>query len=1184
MSLLKQITDKGAVLSWSPIANHSNMVALGTKDSSGLSFDDYGGELEIHRLDFADNEKSSSEILGRAKTTSRFASIAWSQMATRADDYPYGLIAGGMVDGSIHIWDSAKLVEQNEQSLLASLEQHQGPIHGLQFNPHKESSHLLASGGSDGEVFVMALDHPETPNVFIPAPPPNNTKHTADITKIAWNSQVAHILASSSQNGSCIIWDLRQKKAWCELRDPTGGCVSDVAWNPDQGLHLVTASGEDRNPVIKLWDLRSSTSLPLATLQGHTEGVLSVSWCPTDSSLLLSCGKDNKTILWDLFHLQPVYDLPSVTSRTNAHIPRSELSEKAIFGSLASSAVQKRFHVSWSPCLPAVVAACSFDRNVQFYSLAGVKSRLGRAPKWLRKPVGAAFGFGGKIVYFNNKENGGDNTQTSPMLKMVLKEEDPSVGAACDLFHNALATGDFKGYCDHKANDDTLSDQDRRVWSLMKVICFEKNAREELLTHLGFDSNVIAATAHDYVESKREGGGVTVTPLAPPPPPSPTAFQMASIIAKSSSPVTAEALFGAAPPDESTPPEPLVTLVAPPILEPITIASPPQSELVSPQVSAMAKEMAIAALAGLEAEPTIRQALVVGNFAAAVDCCLEAGLMAEALLLAQCGDPALCNRTQNIFFERQKNKKPFLQILHAIIKGELMELVLTSEISKWKETLALLSTYGKSEEFPTLCEALASRLENEQNDIASATLCYMCATNVERVVHFWAEELKVANAIKGRLDNIALQQFVEKVVMYTQSNPMEDLGSECSKCFSLYASLLASQGRLDVAPNYVRGEGVDELILRDRIYHATAVKPEGARPPVFPFQRVDVKEESAQPVVTKPAATAVGATSYTTAASPGNVMSASPLKVSPKAKAVAAFSGAAVPQPVAHSHSQQQQQQQSSLPAGWLQLVDPASGRQYYVNQANGQSQWEPPAMPHPTPQSVPTAASPMTPQQSSVQTTSYSPAAKSMGSAAALPVTSGMGMATGYGAGGAAAATPNAGAWIPNAATVAAKPQPMHQQQHHQQQQLSAAEPVPVAVPKPLMPVIELASVATLEQIVSIVAGSPTMTPGDKRQLAMVSSCIAILREKAGVGEVGPEIQEQLDQLVLAMNSRNFIAANAIQTALATTAWGQHKEWIKGLKATTITSQINMMGPHFTSYVEITKVDIMVNKCYIIL
>jgi protein transport protein SEC31 len=135
-------------------------------------------------------------------------------MATNTADYPSGVIAGGMMDGYIHVWDAAKLIENDPEALIASVEQHSGAIPGLQFNPHKESSHLLASGGSDCEVYVMSLERPEQPNVFIPAPPPNNAKHTADITKVAWNTQVVHILASASQNGTCFIWDLRQKKAW----------------------------------------------------------------------------------------------------------------------------------------------------------------------------------------------------------------------------------------------------------------------------------------------------------------------------------------------------------------------------------------------------------------------------------------------------------------------------------------------------------------------------------------------------------------------------------------------------------------------------------------------------------------------------------------------------------------------------------------------------------------------------------------------------------------------------------------------------------------------------------------------------------------------------------------------------------------------------------------------------------
>lgn len=135
-------------------------------------------------------------------------------MATNSAQYPFGLIAGGMMDGNIHVWDPSKLAVDDEQPLIASVEQHQGAVSGLQFNPHKDSSHLLASGGSDSEVYVMSLERPDQPAAFIPAPPPNNTKHTADITKVAWNTQVAHILASAAQNGSCIVWDLRQKKAW----------------------------------------------------------------------------------------------------------------------------------------------------------------------------------------------------------------------------------------------------------------------------------------------------------------------------------------------------------------------------------------------------------------------------------------------------------------------------------------------------------------------------------------------------------------------------------------------------------------------------------------------------------------------------------------------------------------------------------------------------------------------------------------------------------------------------------------------------------------------------------------------------------------------------------------------------------------------------------------------------------
>ena len=249
--------------------------------------------------------------------SSRFSSIAWSKASnvTAAAGFPMGIIVGGMTDGHVKFWNPAKLAAgDSDGALVATILQHQGAVNGIQFNPNPESSHLLATGGADGEIFVMDCSKPSEPNVCVPAPPPSNAKHGAEVTRVAWNTKVAHILASADAKGSTIIWDLKQKKAWCELKDPTGASTADIAWHPDQGLNIVTASGDDKQPVIKLWDLRSSASLPLATLSGHTEGILSISWCPNDPTLLLSCGKDNKTMMWDLMHLQCVYELPNDTA------------------------------------------------------------------------------------------------------------------------------------------------------------------------------------------------------------------------------------------------------------------------------------------------------------------------------------------------------------------------------------------------------------------------------------------------------------------------------------------------------------------------------------------------------------------------------------------------------------------------------------------------------------------------------------------------------------------------------------------------------------------------------------------------------------------------------------------------------------------------------------------------------
>jgi len=67
-------------------------------------------------------------------------------------------------------------------------------------------------------------------------------------------------------------------------------------WNPQIPTQFVVANDNDANPVFNIWDLRNP-AYPVSTFQNiHSQGILSVSWCLSDPSLVVSSGKDNRTV------------------------------------------------------------------------------------------------------------------------------------------------------------------------------------------------------------------------------------------------------------------------------------------------------------------------------------------------------------------------------------------------------------------------------------------------------------------------------------------------------------------------------------------------------------------------------------------------------------------------------------------------------------------------------------------------------------------------------------------------------------------------------------------------------------------------------------------------------------------------------------------------------------------------
>lgn len=352
--------------------------------------------------------------------------------------------------------------------------------------------------------------------------------------------------------------------------------------------------------------------------------------------------------------MKPIADIPNDIPTQ----PADDLNGSqpgAMFGASGmSTAQQRRFDIQWSPTKRGILATSSLDRKVQIHSVIGLATKCGRPPKWMKPSSSVSCGFGGAVVSCGNID------KVVCVRKVV---EQPELVQASTAFEAEIASTNVVDFCLKKAAAAT-SKQEHQTWGFMKVI-FESNARQELVKHLGFDSEQITAAAQQYTDAAANG----------------------------------------APPPEKT--------------------------------SGMSKM----------AEETVKRALLVGNYEAAVECCFRTGNLADALLLASCAGADLWTKTQQRYFDSEAPKRPFLSIVSSVIRNQLDELVVNSNTKAWQETLAMLSTYAKSEEFPKLCISLGDKLAGA-GDRHAANLCYMCSLSLEHSVQFWLSQLEAANKVR----------------------------------------------------------------------------------------------------------------------------------------------------------------------------------------------------------------------------------------------------------------------------------------------------------------------------------------------------------------------------------------------------------------------------------------------------
>ncbi|KAM5320702.1 protein transport protein Sec31B isoform 1-T1 [Glossophaga mutica] len=801
---LKEL-ERPAVQVWSPANQYPVYLATGTSAQQLDASFSTNGTLEIFEVDFRDPSLDLKRQ-GVLSASSRFHKLIWGSFGSGLLEGS-GVIAGGGDNGMLTLYNVTHILSSGKEPVIAQRQKHTGAVRALDFNPFQ--GNLLASGASNSEIFIWDLN-----NLSVPMTPGSKSQQPPeDIKALSWNRQVQHILSSAHPSGKAVVWDLRKNEPIIKVSDHSNRMhCSGLAWHPDIATQLVLCSEDDRLPVIQLWDLRFASS-PLKVLENHSRGILSVSWSQADAELLLSSAKDNQVLCWNLGSSEVVYKLPAQSSWC--------------------------CDVQWCPRDPPVFSAASFDGWISLYSVMGrswevqqmrqadkISSSFSRgqplpplqvpeqvaqaslipplkkAPKWMRRPAGVSFAFGGKLVTFGLPSTSAHQVP-QPCLHFVfisqVTTESELLMRSAEL-QEALGSGNLLSYCQNKIQ--RASQQSEKILWQFLTVTLEQDSRMKFLKLLGYSKEELQKKVATWLKSS-SGLGESPQPKVD----DLSSHRQQAFHSQASKHTTEEASASSTFFDELVP------------------------QNMTPWEICISED----------ADGLLSQALLLGELGPAVELCLKEERFADAIILAQAGGADLLRKTQERYLAKKKTRVSLL--LACVIRKNWKDMVCSCSLQNWREALALLLTYSGPEKFPELCDMLGARMEQEGSRAltSEARLCYVCSGNVERLVECWAKSRQASSPM-------ALQDLMEKVMVLNKSLELMQgpdgvsPGPATTYRVTQYANLLAAQGNLATAMSYLPSDCAQPQIqqLRDRLFHAQGADVLGQQSPPFPFPRVIV--------------------------------------------------------------------------------------------------------------------------------------------------------------------------------------------------------------------------------------------------------------------------------------------------------------------------------------------------------
>ena len=171
-----------------------------------------------------------------------------------------------------------------------------------------------------------------------------------------------------------------------------------------------------------------------------------------------------------------------------------------------------------------------------------------------------------------------------------------------------------------------------------------------------------------------------------------------------------------------------------------------------------------------ETDNQVRNAIITGNYRLAIDLSLNAGNIADALVFAYYGKQTDDNLWQiaSDAYPQHHSQQFITNTFKYIAQNDYNQLVNTSNLQKWRETLAILLTFTNGSEFDALCNTLGQRILETQDNLEGAIACFLCSHNISKLISIWTVDTS------QKATDLILHSCITKALIYVNAPSVQD--------------------------------------------------------------------------------------------------------------------------------------------------------------------------------------------------------------------------------------------------------------------------------------------------------------------------------------------------------------------------------------------------------------------------